>query len=476
MQHHRTCISICHIYTLGSNPKDLEFFKRAQTELSEETKKKLVAFGSTRRKASLVENDKQIAALVESAVPTVCIVAKGHKWQVTDILRATEEENCDMIHESVSYLSNVHGKRVFVDLEHFFDGFKFDEEYAMKCCQVAVDAGAKALVLCDTNGGTMPWEIEEVTKTVRNYFENEITVGVHVHNDCGMAVANSVVACKSGAGMVQGTINGIGERTGNANLCSIIPTLSLHVGSKMGCADNLSALTKLSKFVDEVMNLPHTSSAPFVGTSAFAHKGGLHVAAMERNPDSYQHVDPLKVGNEMRVLVSELSGRQNIIGKIKEAGELVGTSDTEVQQWTERSLAILNRVKDLENIGYTFEGADASVHLMILHASEGYCPKFRILDYSVMVFDNNVDSVSRLMKAANKESKPTARATMKVRTPNEGATEHIDHLEVSDGEGPVNALAGALLSALTPSYPTLESIELIDYKGNRIVVLSDATK
>ena len=251
----------------------------------------------------------------------------------------------------------------------------------------------------------------------------------------------------------------VGERTGNANLCSIIPTLSLHVKSDINCAkgDNLANITKLSRFVDEVMNLQPTIGAPFVGVSAFAHKGGLHVAAIERNPDSYQHIDPAKVGNEMRVLVSELSGRQNIIGKIKEAGALVGTPDSEVLEWNERSLAILNRVKALENIGYTFEGADASVHLMILHASEGYCPKFRVLDYSVMVFDKNIDSMSRLMANNNAEaegeSRPTARATIKVRTLNERLQEEfIDRLEVSDGDGPVDALADALLKGKGKQY------------------------
>mmetsp|Transcript_33349 Transcript_33349/g.48249 ORF Transcript_33349/g.48249 Transcript_33349/m.48249 type:complete len:665 (-) Transcript_33349:219-2213(-) len=459
----------------GSNPKDLEFFQKAQVELSPQVRKKLVAFGSTRRKNTKVEEDAQIRALVESGTDTVCMVAKGHKWQVTEILRASPENNLEMIRDSVAYLVK-QGRRVFVDLEHFYDGYKHDAEYAMECCAVAVDAGANALVLCDTNGGSMPWEVEEITKIVVDRFGvnmagvNGVTVGVHVHNDCGMAVANSVSGCKAGAGMVQGTMNGIGERTGNANLCAVIPTLALHVNSQLSCSrdDNLGGLTKLSRFIDEVMNLVPDTAAPFVGASAFAHKGGLHVAAMERSPDSYQHIDPSIVGNEKRVLVSELSGRQNIMGKIKEAGALFGAEDEEVLTWNERATAILNRVKVLENIGYTFEGADASVHLMILHANEGYCPLFKVVDYSVMVFDQDLDSVSRILaKDKGQLSKPTARATIKVRALNlidEEAGNFTDHLEVSDGDGPVDALASALRRALVPTHPGLQYIELTDYK------------
>lgn len=258
--------------------------------------------------------DGQIEALLDSKAPTVCIVAKAHLWQVTEIIRASPVENLEMIMDSVQYLTGM-GRRVFVDLEHFFDGYKFDEEYTMKCCETAVQSGAKGLVLCDTNGGSMPWEVEEITRAVTKRFGGEggVTIGIHAHNDCGMAVANSLSSIQGGSGMVQGTINGIGERTGNADLCSIVPSLALHIESKLSCKSNLKYITKLSRFVDEILNRSPNSAAPFVGTSAFAHKGGLHVAAMERNPLSYQHVDPNLVGNEMRVLISELSGRQNIM-------------------------------------------------------------------------------------------------------------------------------------------------------------------
>lgn len=255
----------------GSNPKDAEFFQRAQTELDESARSKLVAFGSTRRKSVKVENDPQIQALLDSGVPTICMVAKAHPWQVTEILRASLEENLQMIHDSVSYLVGL-GKVVLVDLEHFFDGYKADPTYALKCCETAADAGASCLVMCDTNGGTMPWEVEEISRAMVSHFEPSCTVGCHCHNDCGMAVANSVCAANAGVGLIQGTVNGIGERTGNADLCSIIPSLALHVDSEMSCKQNLSDLTKLSRYVDEILNRTPINTLPFVGTSAFAHK------------------------------------------------------------------------------------------------------------------------------------------------------------------------------------------------------------
>ena len=456
----------------GSNPKDAEFFQRAQTELSASCRDKLVAFGSTRRKGVNVAEDPQIQALVDSKVPTICMVAKSHPWQVTEILRATLDENLDMIRDSVAYLVGL-GKVVLVDLEHFFDGYADNPEYAIQCCEAAADAGASCLVLCDTNGGTMPWQVTDVSKKVVQHFQPFCTIGVHAHNDCGMAVANSVSAANAGVGLVQGTMNGIGERTGNADLCSIIPTLALHVQSQMTCKDKLQQLTAVSRFVDEILNRTPNNAAPFVGSSAFAHKGGLHVAAMERSPLSYQHVDPELVGNQKRILISELSGRQNILGKMH---EMFG--DDSYYMKSDRALAILNHVKNLEHQGYTFEGAEASVHLMILHATRGYCPPFQVLDYSAQVYDYNMDSASRVvaatMSAQNQpnangsSSSSTARATIKVRTvvenPNTKSLEFQDTLEVSDGNGPVDALAKALMRALVPSHPYLESVELVDYK------------
>ena len=469
----------------GSNPKDEEFFQRAKTELDEVTLRKLVAFGSTRRKGVLAKDDKQIGTLVDSGAPTVCIVAKAHLWQVTDIIRADPEENLEMIRDSVSYLVS-QGRTVMVDLEHFFDGYKFDAEYTLKCCQAAVDGGAQALVMCDTNGGSMPWEVEQITKDTVEKFEST-TFGIHCHNDCGLAVANSLVGVKAGVGLIQGTINGIGERTGNADLCSIIPSLALHCDTqKMTCKDNLEDITSLSRFLDETLNRTPDRGAPYVGASAFAHKGGLHVAALERSPDSYQHVDPSKVGNQLRVLISELSGRQNILGKIKKLDLDIGDDVV-----AERALVILDRVKKLESMGYTFEGADASVELMILHSTQGYCPPFRVLDYTAQVYDTNVDSASRVMSKMEQEdvssspdrhSMPSnlARATVNVRVLDDpdhvpDDQEFLDRLEVAEGNGPVDALANAMKKALAPSHPELSSLQLIDYKV-RILDPESATR
>lgn len=466
----------------GSNPKDAEFFERAKTELTPEERSKLVAFGSTRRKRILASDDPQVQALIESQAPTVCLVAKSHAWQVEEILKATREENLEMIRDTVSYLCS-QGRRVMVDLEHFFDGYNDDAEYALQCAQVAADAGAAVLVLCDTNGGSMPWEVQSTCKTIVEHFAGLKTIGIHTHNDCGMAVANSLAGAQAGVGLIQGTINGIGERTGNADLCSIVPSLSLHMDSRMTCQDNLSELTKLSRFVDEILNRAPNSASPYVGASAFAHKGGLHVAAMERSPLSYQHIEPELVGNEKRVLVSELSGRVNILGKIEEVGMNWGAEVT-----NERATAILNRVKALENQGYSFEGADASVHLMILHATKGYCSPFQVLDYAANVHDANMDSASRVMDwNANKEEQaatgitkkagPTSRATIKVRTMNQDPESEVafdERLEVADGNGPVDALSTALMNALSPAHPFLEGVELVDYKV-RILDPSSAT-
>lgn len=402
-------------------------------------------------------------------------MAKAHLWQVTDIIRADPQENLDMIYDSVSYLVS-QGRKVMVDLEHYFDGYKYDSEYTLKCCKAAVEGGAEVLVMCDTNGGSMTWEIESITKSSIDKF-SQTTFGIHCHNDCGLAVANSLMSVQSGVGLVQGTINGIGERTGNADLCSIIPSLALHCGTEtMNCKDNIEGITSLSRYLDETLNRAPNHAAPYVGTSAFAHKGGLHVAAIERSPDSYQHVDPSKVGNQLRVLISELSGRQNILGKMKNLD--IGIDDDKIV--AERALVILERVKKLESMGYTFEGADASVELMILHSTQGYCAPFRVLDYTAQVYDTNVDSASRVMSKMEKHgstdghnggvtsdvSTNLARATVKVRVLDNPSDEmdFIDRLEVSEGNGPVDALANALKQALTPSHPELNQLKLIDYK------------
>ena len=486
----------------GSNPKDEEYFRRAQTELDASTFDKLVAFGSTRRKNITAKEDSQLQTLLDSQAPTICIVAKAHLWQVTDILRADPEENIKMIYDSVNYLVN-QGRTVMVDLEHYFDGYNFNSDYAIKCCQAAVDAGASVLVLCDTNGGSMPWQIEQVCGETLTKFAAPAssssssskvpTFGIHCHNDCGLAVANTLTAVKAGVSVVQGTINGIGERTGNADLCSIIPSLALHCNiQSMTCKSNLEHMTSLSKFVDETLNRTPNRAAPYVGASAFAHKGGLHVSAIERSPDSYQHVDPALVGNRLRVLISELSGRQNILGMMRNLIDLdtdseggsgsdttSSSSSTDDKDMNERALVILDRVKRLESMGYTFEGADASVELMILHSTRGYCPPFQVLDYTAQVYDTDVDSASRVMSKMERRAKggdlatmmpsSLARATIKVRVLDGGdsggeSLPYLDRLEVSEGDGPVDALANALKKALVPSHPQLSNLQLIDYK------------
>jgi 2-isopropylmalate synthase len=473
--------------------------------LTAHERSKLSAFGSTRRKNVRVEDDAQVQALLDSQAPTICLVAKCHAWQVTDILQTTLDENLRMIHDTVSYLTRApYNRNVMVDMEHALDGYQYDADYALQCCRTAAAAGASCVVLCDTNGGSMPWQVETCVRAVveavvtdmnndsnenddnnNNNSEDEprrkriaTSVGIHCHNDAGMAVANSIVAIAAGAGIVQGTINGIGERTGNADLCSIIPSLALKCQTQMTCRDNLSQLTSLSRYIDEILNRSPNMAAPYVGASAFAHKGGLHVAAMARSSKSYQHVEPKDVGNESRVLISELAGRQNIMGKFAALG-----IDADVA--SEKAVFLLKRIKQLEALGYTFEGAEASVHLMMLHASDGYCQQFRVLDYAVNVQDTHIDSASRFLKSATEKGGNTgsmARATVKVRThrvvPNAaadvGSNDNNDNinpedlyqerLEVGEGNGPVNALANALMKALEPVHPTLRSVELNDYK------------
>ena len=529
----------------GSNPKDQALFERLQkSSTSPAIRSKLTAFGSTRRKRMAVQDDGQVQALLDCGAPNICIVAKAHAWQVTDILQTTLEENLQMIHDTVSYLvqapyhddddatADRTSRTVLIDLEHYFDGHSSNPDYAWQCCYTAAKAGASCLVLCDTNGGTMPWQMEAAVQDLRNRLDQHpelppVTLGIHCHNDVGMAVANSMVAIQAGVGLVQGTINGIGERTGNADLCTIVPNLALKVNSQLNCRTQLSTLTKLSRFVDETLNKTPNAAAPYVGASAFAHKGGLHVAALKKSPDSYQHANPDEVGNASRVLISELSGRQNILGKVQawmDKGLGSGSSnsnnnDNDTSNLTDqepeqqdtalmanhRATAILNRVKQLEAKGYTFEGAEASVDLMILHASQDYCPPFQVLDYSAQVFDSRLDSASRFLQDDDDEEccstsmglGPTARATVKVRTIE---TRHFVHdhddmeeeddggrlfecsddnhddddidetsviherLEVADGNGPVDALAQALMRALQPVHPSLVHVELMDYK------------
>ncbi|KAK4530462.1 hypothetical protein CCYA_CCYA04G1319 [Cyanidiococcus yangmingshanensis] len=373
----------------GSNPKDERFFQRAQQELLPHLHHaKLVAFGATRHKMTRCETDPQLAALLRAETPTVTIVAKIWDFQVLQVLGTTLEENLSMIRDTVNYLKAA-DREVMLDAEHFFDAFRSNPTYAMRCLEAAVEAGADVLVLCDTNGAATPWDIEQTVAAVRLHFaSNTVRLGIHCHNDMELAVANSIAAVRAGVTLVQGCVNGYGERTGNANLMSLIPILQLQLGYKsVPSMEHLGNLTSVSRFVDEVANRPHVPWRPFVGESAFAHKGGLHVAAILKDPRSYQFIDPSMVGNRPRVLVSELSGRGNIQSKLRSLNLEIDDKDP---VWRARISQVLERVKSLENKGFTFEGAEASLAMMWRRASPDYSAPFELLDFSVYTGNKRV--------------------------------------------------------------------------------------
>jgi 2-isopropylmalate synthase len=416
----------------GSNPKDVEFFEKAQNMDWQHAK--IAAFGSTMRADSKPENDPNLLALLQAQTEVCTIVGKSWTLHVTDVLRTDLDENLRMIEESVAYLKK-NGRRVIYDAEHFFDGYKNNNTYAIATLQAAVMGGAETVVLCDTNGGSMPWEIEKVLRNVAS--EIDCSLGIHTHNDSECAVANSLAAVREGVLHVQGTINGYGERCGNANLCSLIPDLELKLGLKTLPGDKLSELAEVSRFVAEIVNLAPDEHAAYVGRSAFAHKGGIHVAAMRRNVHSYQHVDPQIVGNEMRVVVSELSGRGNLQSKVEKYG--LGSLETD------HLAGVLNDIKDLESRGFSFEAAEASVAIMLHRETADYSAPFELVDYAVMV--------------EHRQGRGTfAEATVKVNVGGEQI--HT----AAEGNGPVNALDAALRKALTPIYPEFEDFQLVDYK------------
>jgi 2-isopropylmalate synthase len=417
----------------GSNPKDAAYFDQVQ-ELNLRHSK-ITAFGSTRRKDINPQDDANIRALVDAGTPVVTVVGKTSMLHVTDVLQTSADENLKMISDSLAYLKSL-GKEVIYDAEHFFDGAKLDMEYGFDTLAAAAAGGADVIVLCDTNGGSMPWEIAEFVHKARELFP-DIQFGIHTHNDGELAVANSVAAVRAGALHVQGTINGYGERCGNANLCSIIPDLIIKMGIPCLAQDgNLATLTHLSRAVAEIANLAPDTHLPYVGKSAFAHKGGIHVAAMRRNVDSYQHVEPKRVGNETRVLVSDLSGRGNLLSKAEELG-LDISKDEAVQ--------VLNDIKELENEGFVFEGAEASVAVRLQRARTDYEPLFTLIDFTVIVEDRRGRG-------------PLAEAMVKLDV--DGDVVHT----AAEGNGPVNALDLALRKALLPTYPALRDIQLVDYK------------
>jgi len=415
-----------------SNPKDTEYFQQVRKLNLRHAR--AVAFGMTRRKGLAAADDPGMRALAQSQASVITIVGKTWDLHIRDVLNTSLEENLKMIGDSVAFCRSAPAQVIY-DAEHFFDGFRANPEYALATLRAAEAAGASVLVLCDTNGGTLPDEIGAAVDKARHAVQ--VAIGIHCHNDCDVAVANSLAAVAHGATQVQGTINGIGERCGNADLVSIIANLILKQGREVLRPGSLTHLTEVSRYVYEIANMNYRSSQPFVGASAFAHKGGMHVHAVTRNPLSYEHIDPAAVGNERRILLSELSGKSTILAKINPNGP---AQDREL---TEK---ILNRVQDLENEGYEFEAAEASFDLLVRKTAGQYQPKFERLSFRV-----NVE--------AERSGLAITEATVKVRLPNA----EVMHT-VSEGDGPVNALDGALRKALAAYYPRLQEMHLVDYK------------
>ena len=417
----------------GSNPKDVEYFRRVASLNLQHTK--VAAFGSTRRKGIRPEDDANLQLLIEASTPVITLVGKSWDLHVRDVLEASMPENLDMIGESVAYCK-AQDKEVIFDAEHFFDGYKANPEYAIATVKAAAVNGADSVVLCDTNGGSLPWEIEEIMAEVKTAVGPNVQIGIHTHDDGECGVANSLAAVRAGAMQVQGTINGYGERVANANLCSLIPDLQLKMGYDCVPPEKLATLTELSRYVAEVANLDLNDHQPFVGASAFAHKGGIHVAAMLKNPLSYQHIEPELVGNQQRSVVSELSGRGNLVDKAHQFG--LNTESLDLRK-------VLEQIKTLEAQGFTFEGAEASVELMLRRTHPAYVPPFEVSDFSVSVSQRRGRGLN-------------AEAIVKVRVgPKRMHT-------VAEGNGPVNALDAALRKALVNVYPQLSSVKLVDYK------------
>jgi 2-isopropylmalate synthase len=446
----------------GSNPKDIEFFEKAKSLTLSHSK--LVAFGSTRHPKAKAETDANLLALADAGVKVVTIVGKSSSLQVTQVLETTLEENLSMVADSIKYLK-AKGLTVFFDAEHFFDGFKADPDYSLRVVKVAAEAGADVVVLCDTNGGSLPNEITAALNAVRK--QTKVPLGIHAHNDGELAVANSLAAVSAGVTQVQGTINGYGERCGNANLCSIIPALKLKMGINCATDKQLAKLTEVSHYVSELANLIPDAFAPYVGSSAFSHKAGLHVSGLSRWAESYQHVDPTQVGNRPKVLVSELSGKENIIYKAKELGVDLPPKGKEAQK-------LVRQVKLLESRGFQYENAEASFELLIHRAKPGYQSPFELVDFMVVV-----EKKRRRPSTPENLEEMLSEAVVKVKVGKE-----IMHT-AAEGNGPVNALDQALRKALLRFYPSITTVRLVDYKvrileesigtGSQVRVLIEST-
>lgn len=431
----------------GANPRDDEFFRRAADgELQLDTAT-LVAFGSTRRPKGKVDVDQTLANVLAAETSTVCIVAKAWDYHVTEALRTTLDEGVAMIADSVEYLSG-EGRRVFVDFEHFFDGFKHNPEFTVRAVEAAAVAGADTLVLCDTNGGSLPHEVEHATAEIVRLFP-ELTVGMHTQNDTGCAVANAIAGVRAGSRHVQGTINGYGERTGNCDLTTFVPNLSLKMGIETLPVGRISQLTAISHHVAELVNLPPMPQQPYVGKSAFAHKAGLHTSAIARRPDAYEHVEPSLVGNGTRFLISDLSGRASIELKAKEMGiELDGA----------QMKAVLDELKQLEYAGYHFEAADASLELLMRRAAGWTNQFFALESYRVMVEHRPGSVGSEDQNPLGHYDGVDTEATIKVLF----GAERI--VATGEGNGPVNALDAAFRQAVGDRFPVLDTVRLIDFK------------
>lgn len=426
----------------GSNSKDMEFFKRVQQH---DFQSKITAFGSTRRKHTVAEHDISLNRIIDSGVKVASLVGKSWDFHVTTALQTTLEENLSMIFDSIRYLKHK-GLEVSFDAEHFFDGFKNNSEYALAVLNKVQEAGADWIVLCDTNGGTLPGEISQMITSVKETISTPL--GIHTHNDCELAVANTLAAVQAGATQIQGTINGYGERCGNTNLCSIIPNLQLKLNYRCISDEQLQQLTTTARYVSEIANVNMPVNQPYVGTAAFAHKGGIHVSAIMKDPKTYEHIVPELVGNKQRVLVSELSGQSNLLFKIEEL-------NLDVEQNPEKTKEVIEQIKILEHQGYQFEGADASLELLLRQQFGELDEIFTLESFKILV-----------EKSSNRGV--TSEAIVKLSM--HGDTVYM----AAEGNGPVNALDNALRKALEQYYPDIRSMHLSDYKV-RVINEKDAT-
>jgi 2-isopropylmalate synthase len=417
----------------GSNPKDLEFFARVGALKLKNTR--LIAFGSTCKVGAAVEDDRNVQSLLRANTDAVAIFGKSWDYQVTDILRTTLEENLRMIASTIRFLKQ-QGKEVVFDAEHFFDGYQANPDYALQTLEAAASAGADTLCLCDTNGGTFPSDIFAVTQKVVSRFDAQI--GIHCHNDSEMAVANSVAAVQAGATQVQGTINGIGERCGNANLCSIIPTLQLKLGLECIPPGNMKHLTSVARFVSEVANVTFNEKAPYVGNDAFSHKGGMHIDAVSKNPVSYEHIDPEQVGNTRHILMSEVAGRSALLAKINAVDASLDKDSADTKR-------ILEKLKALEHEGYQFENAESSFQLLVRKLLGKYRPFFDLKEYKVIIQEPSVNGIN-------------SSAMIKI------SVDDQEEITSAEGDGPVNALDNAVRKALERFYPAIKEVKLTDYK------------